>query len=351
MAPEKLAAACRAVEQEVASGAVGAATLVVARGGVVAVERGYGKLSREEAAPPCRPDSVFLIASITKPLTAMAVMRLVEQGRMGLDDPVVRHLPEFGGADRRGTLVRHLLTHASGLPDMLPDNIALRKRQAPLREFLAGAMRVPLLFPPGARVSYQSMGTLLAAEIAERVSGQRLDAYLAKEVFGPLGMKKTSLGMGGLKIEETVRCDLPASGDLIQTEADRSWNWNSAYWRNLGVPWGGAHSTAGDIALVLQSMLEGGGRVLKPETVRAMITDQNRGLDKPWGLGWKVGKDAFYEGSAADAFGHKGATGTVCWADPGRKLVLVLLTNRPGVNDKTEFRKRVSAMVSAAAVS
>ncbi len=348
-APEKLGLACRMLEQEVASGRVGAAALLVARDGLVAAERSYGRLRRDPSAPECRPDSVFLVASISKPVTAMGVMKLVERGKIRLDDPAMKYLPEFRGGPREKITVRHLLCHASGLPDMLPENIALRKRQAPLKEFVSGALHTPLLFSPGTKVSYQSMGILLAAEILERVSGQKLDAFLQKEIFAPLGMRHSSMGLGRSRLEDTVQVDLPQAGDVPQTEADRAWSWNSPYWRNLATPWGGMHTTVGDIALVLEAMLEGGRPVLKPETAGAMITDQNPGLNLPWGLGWKVGRGAFYEGSAPELFGHGGATGTLCWADPGRKIVFVLFTNRPGVNDRTDFLRRMAGAVSAAA--
>jgi CubicO group peptidase (beta-lactamase class C family) len=141
---------------------------------------------------------------------------------------------------------------------MLPDNIALRKRQAPLKDFVSGALRTPLLFQPGTRVSYQSMGILLASEIVQRVSGMPLDRFLQREVFGPLKMRHSSMGIGKRKIEDTVQCDLPAQGDLRMQDTDASWNWNSPYWRNLGVPWGGMHTTVGDINRLLQAMLEKG---------------------------------------------------------------------------------------------
>ncbi|MBI3665395.1 MAG: beta-lactamase family protein [Acidobacteria bacterium] len=351
LSPEKLGAAIQLVEREASSGAVGAVAFLVARDSYVAVERGYGRLFPGPGSPPCRPDSVFLVASITKPMTTMAVMKLVERGRIGLDDPVSRYLPEFSGQGRERITVRHLLTHTTGLPDMLPENIELRKRQAPLREFVAGTLRAPLLFPPGTRVSYQSMGILLAAEIVEHLAGERLNSFLEREVFTPLGMRSSSLGLRGRQIEETVQCGLPSSSDLTMTAADKSWNWNSPYWRNLGAPWGGMHSTAGDIALALQAMLEGGRPVLQPDTARAMITDQNAGLDKPWGLGWQLGTGAFFPSSPAALFGHSGSTGTMCWADPARKLIFVLLTNRPLANDPSNLHARVSALVSEAASS
>jgi CubicO group peptidase (beta-lactamase class C family) len=233
---------------------------------------------------------------------------------------------------------------------MLPENVELRKRQAPLQGFVARTMRTPLLFQPGTRVSYQSMGILLAAEILERVTRQKLDAFLQKEIFGPLGMRRSAMGLGKNRIADTVQVDLPQTGDVPQTEADKGWHWNSPYWRTLGAPWGGMHTTVGDIALALDGMLDEGRPVLKPETARAMVTDQNPGLNTPWGLGWKTGKDAFHAGSPPQAFGHSGATGTLCWADPASRVIFVLFTNRPGVNDPTDFPKRLSAAVAASFV-
>ena len=168
--PGPYAAATRLIQEQVESGLVGAAALLVARNGKIEVEQGFGSLSRKAGAKPCKSDSIFLVASISKPVTAMAVMRLVDQKRISLDDPAQKYLPEFTGEGRERITVRNLLSHTSGLPDMLPNNIELRKAHAPLKSFVSGALRTPLLFPPGSRVSYQSMGILLASEIVERVS-------------------------------------------------------------------------------------------------------------------------------------------------------------------------------------
>jgi len=346
MKPEPFKAATRLIQEQMESGLVGAAALLVAHNGKIEVEQGFGSLSRKAGAKPCRSDSVFLVASISKPVTAMAVMRLVDQGRITLDDPVQKYLPEFTGDGRERITVRNLLSHSSGLPDMLPDNIELRKRHAPLKDFVSGALRTPLLFPPGTRVSYQSMGILLASEVVERVSGMALDRFLQREVFGPLKMRHSSMGIGKRKIEDTVQCDLPARGELRMQDADASWNWNSPYWRNLGVPWGGMHTTVGDINRLLQAMLEKGRPVLKPALGESMIANQNPQLDKPWGLGWAVGENALYDGASAKVFGHSGSTGTLCWADPDRKLTFVLFTNRPLDNDPGQFLRQVAKAVS-----
>lgn len=347
--PGPFTTATRLIQEQVESGLVGAAALLVARNGTIEVEQAFGSLSRKAGAKPSRADSVFLVASISKPVTAMAVMKLVDQGRIALDDPAQKYLPEFTGDGRERITVRNLLSHTSGLPDMLPDNVELRKQHAPLKEFVSGALRTPLLFPPGTRVSYQSMGILLASEIVERVSGMPLDRFLQREVFGPLKMRHSSMGIGKRKIEDTVQCDLPARGELRMQDSDASWNWNSTYWRNLGVPWGGMHTTVGDIHRLLQAMLEKGRPVLQPAIGESMIKDQNAQLDKPWGLGWAVGENGLYDGASAKVFGHSGATGTLCWADPDRKLTFVLFTNRPLDNDPGRFLRQVAKAVSDAA--
>ncbi len=131
--PGPFAAATRLIQEQVESGLVGAAALLVARNGKVEVEQGFGSLSRKAGAKPCRTDSIFLVASISKPVTAMAVMRLVDQNRICLHDPAQKYLPEFTGDGRERITVRNLLSHTSGLPDMLPNNIELRKAHAPLK--------------------------------------------------------------------------------------------------------------------------------------------------------------------------------------------------------------------------
>jgi CubicO group peptidase (beta-lactamase class C family) len=198
-----------------------------------------------------------------------------------------------------------------------------------LKDFVSGALRTPLLFPPGTRVSYQSMGILLAAEIVERVSGMPLDGYLQREVFGPLEMGHSSMGIGNRDIEDTVQCDLPARGELRMQDADASWHWNSRYWRSLGVPWGGMHSTVGDINRLLQAMLGNGRPILQPALGQSMVANQNPRLDTPWGLGWAIGEHKLFDGASPRVFGHRGTTGTLCWADPDRNLTFVLFTNRP----------------------
>lgn len=323
-----LSQAERLIEQQVGTGNVAAAVLHFRSGGKTH-ERAFG-----EAA---NPEAVFLIASITKPMTATAVMQMSDRGKLRLTDSVSKYIPEFRGEGRESVQIRHLLTHTSGLPDMLPENDDLRRRHAPLSAFVEGTCRTPLLFKPGTKVRYQSMGILLAAEIVSRISGQQLPEFLKSEVFAPLGMRNTSLGLGGRPISATMQSQVPERSD---------WDWNSSYWRNLAAPWGGAHSTAGDISRFLQAFVQPAQRVLRPDTAQSMIVNQNGGLNRPWGYGWMVGSAGFGKGCSASTFGHSGSTGTLCWHDPQRDTTFVLLNTRPAdVSGKTLLRP-VSELLS-----
>jgi CubicO group peptidase (beta-lactamase class C family) len=320
--------ACTKLIAATASGEVSAAALYVQQRGDT-FARGFGKARSA--------DEVFLLASITKPMTAAAVMKLVDRGLVSLEKPARTYLPEFQGGDRDRITVRHLLTHTSGLPDMLPENTELRKRHAPLKEFVAGACKTPLLFAPGSEVRYQSMGILLAAEIVERITRQPLRDFLRKEIFGPLGMQSASLGLGGRSIAETA---------LSQVSGDDDWNWNSPYWRDLGAPWGGAHASAPDVARFLEYFLHPRDGILKAATARQMVTNQNTGLNKPWGIGFLVDGSAYGKSCSAGTFGHWGSTGTVAWADPAKDLIMVLLTTKPAEQSRAGLLGPVSDVIS-----
>ena len=323
--------AVRLIEARTKTGEVAAAVLHVRNEGRT-FEKAFGK------AP--NPEAVFLIASITKPMTATALMLLADRGRLTVNDPVQEHIPEFRGGGREAVLIRHLLTHTSGLPDMLPENEDLRKRHAPLKDFVAGACRTPLLFKPGTEVRYQSMGTLLASEIVARVSGSPIHEFLKAEIFNPLGMTRTSLGLGGRAISDTMLSQVPEQTD---------WDWNSAYWRNLGAPWGGAHSTVGDISRLLQYFAHPRPGVLKAETAAAMIQNQNTGLKRSWGYGWMVGSTELGKGCSPGTFGHSGSTGTLCWHDPKKDTTFVLLTTKPANLSSVMLIRPVSDLISQAA--
>lgn len=320
--------ACAKLQSAISTGEVSAAALHVQQRGQV-FERGFGKARSAR--------EVFLLASITKPMTAAAVMRLADRGAVSLDKTAKTYVPEFQGGDRDRITVRQLLTHTSGLPDMLPENTELRKRHAPLKDFVTATCKTPLLFAPGSEVRYQSMGILLAAEIVERVTRQPLREFLRKEVFGPLKMTSASLGLGGRQIADTARS---------QVTGDDDWNWNSMYWRDLGAPWGGAHASAEDVAKFLSYFLHPRDGMLKAGTARQMVANQNVGLNKPWGIGFMVDGSAFGKSCSANTFGHWGSTGTVTWADPAKDLILVLLTTKPADQSRAGLLGPVSDRIS-----
>jgi CubicO group peptidase (beta-lactamase class C family) len=352
MSRSQLERASGLIQSEIDSGRVGAAAILVARHGRVVLHRGFGRLSPAPGAPPVHPDSVFLLASITKPVTACSLMLLVERGLVSLGDPVSRYLPGFTGGERDIVQVRDLLRHTSGLPDMLPENIELRRAHAPLGKFVSHVYATPLLFSPRSEFRYQSMGILLAAEIVEKLSGIHLRDFERKEIFDPLGMKDSSLGLGGRRISDLVRCDTAPGADPAD---DERFGPNSLYWRDMGCPWGGMHSSTMDLAVLLQTFLDGGvyagKRVFSPATVRAMTLDQNAELRAPWGLGWALGRsrawNAFGDLVSGGTFGHAGATGTIAWADPETKLLCVILTNRPYSVDDGRLLRLVSNTVAA----
>jgi CubicO group peptidase (beta-lactamase class C family) len=212
-------------------------------------------------------------------------------------------------------------------------------------------MKTPLLYIPRQDFRYQSMGILLAAEIVERATRMKLRDFEKKEIFEPLGMKNSSLGMKpDWRISDTVWFQESASADSARFGA------NSAYWRDMGHPWGGMHSTTGDLAVLLQTFLDkgvhNGKQWLSPASVAAMTTNQNAHLpNHPWGIGWALARSSVWihagELVSPRTFGHSGATGTVAWADPDRQLLCVILTNRSMSADSGRFLRRVSNAVTA----
>ena len=342
MRQEKLEEAESLIGRAVEDAKVRAATLYV-RQGSFTFSRAFGQARTA--------DTIFLIASITKPMTAAGVMILADRGRFSLDDPVHKFIPEFSDGDRKLVTMRHLLTHTSGLPDMLPENVELRQRHAPLQDFVSGAIRTPLLFKPGSQVRYQSMGILLAAEVARRITGEPFPQFLSRELFTQLGMSRTALGLGQISREETAQCQVESAPGLYGggSAGVKSWDWNSPYWRNLAAPWGGAHSTGPDIARFLQYFLAPDGWVLRKETAAAMVSNQTASLKEARGIGFVVKPGSFGRACSPRAFGHSGATGTIAWADPATGLICVVLTTLPLEQSEKALLKPVSDRVAEAA--
>jgi CubicO group peptidase (beta-lactamase class C family) len=292
---------------------------------------------------------MFLLGSISKPINVAAVMTLFDQGKFLLDDRVKKFLPAFTNDGRDQVTIRHLLTHTSGLPDQLPDNNELRRKHAPLTEFATQTVRTRLAFAPGSRYQYSSMGILLAARIAELISGLDIRALVDRAVFQPLGMKHSAQGLGRFRLEEMVVCQMDGAAPEAGAGDPKAkeWDWNSPYWRKLGAPWGGTHASAPDIGRFLTEFLYARGKVVKPETARLMTRNHNLAGLTSRGLGFAVGKAAGSPGCSARSFGHTGSTGTLCWADPASETICVVLTSLPSRAAKRHPRDVAAEKVAA----
>jgi CubicO group peptidase (beta-lactamase class C family) len=285
-----------------------------------------------------------------------------------ISDRVAAHLPEFGNHGKEAVRVHHLLTHTSGLPDMLPENIELRRRHAPLSEFVNRIYELELDFAPGTRVQYQSTGIALLGELVERLGGMALPEFLRQEFFIPMRMWDTSLGVGELDQSRIVHVRLP------DDTRDVDWNWNRSYWWNFGAPWGGMFTTVSDYFRFCQIFLNkgkwDGTSILSSATAAAMTADQSSAIVRVhesggpgiqwgsmWGLGWAIagqcvpdgGRTFFGDLSSPLTFGHAGATGTVVWVDPVSEVVCVLFTSEPRAT-AIGLLGRCSNLIAAAAM-
>ncbi|MEW5929134.1 MAG: serine hydrolase domain-containing protein [Gemmatimonadota bacterium] len=290
-----------AVRAQVARGAFPGAALAVGRGGRTVLERGIGRLAPGEAeVDPAR--TVYDLASLTKVVaTTTAAMLLVEDGRLELDAPVSRYLPEFRGGSKGRVTVRHLLAHTSGLP------------AGSGGRSLARVVATPLQSAPGTRVVYSDVNMVVLFAAVERAAGEPLPGLLRRRVWEPLGMASTGFSPGA-----GCRACAPTG----RSRAFRGLVHDPIARRLGGVAGNaGLFSTAHDLGR-FAAMLAGGGtldgvRVLKPETVREFTRRQPGARTRA--LGWDT---------RGPAFQHTGFTGTSLWVDPERGVWTVLLTNR-----------------------
>lgn len=363
LSSERLESAFGLVERAVKNGSLMGAAIQVSRKGMALEPRCFGRRTLGPDGAPVEPDTIFLVASITKPVTATGTMLLVEGGKLSLDEPVTSVVPEFGVKGKDGVLVRHLFTHTSGLPDQLHENQQLRARHAPLKEFVRRICEVELLFPPGTNVSYQSCGLAMLAEIVERIEGVSFREFMRREIFDPLEMTDTSLGARQDSLQRISQVRIPG-GSFQYGSREVDWNWNSPYWWNFGAPWGGMFTTAADLTAFCQMFLNdgryGGAQILSPATVLAMTADQTAAMpDIPpevkltdrWGLGWRLrgrSDSGFSDLVSEGTYGHGGATGTLVWIDPRLQLICVILTNDP--TGASRLRSLVSNAVAGSVV-
>jgi len=312
------------------------AAVGIARNGCLLSPRGFGRMGLAADAAP-------LPASVTKPVSCAAVALLIERGLVTLNTSVASILPAFGQHGKDQVTVHHLLTHTSGLADMIPENIAYRQRHAPLDEFIARIYTLDLLFEPGTNISYQSTGIAILGEIVRQITGKPLPVFLDEEIFEPLGMNNSSLGNHGIDVDRVALIDVP------DAQLGEPWNWNEAYWRGFGAPWGGMLSTVADINSFTQMFLHDGQlgetRIFQPETITSTIADQTSSMDlikaevrgkQSWGLGWRLNNPP---SPSLRTFGHHGATGTMVWADPETGLSCAVFTTKPSFCESDALRQ------------
>jgi CubicO group peptidase (beta-lactamase class C family) len=350
-----------ALEKFVAGGEVaGFVSLVADRDGLRHLHaQGLADIA---SARPMREDTIFWIASMTKPVTGVAVMMLVDEGKVALADPVAKYIPEFAalrtpsGAPANLT-IEHILTHTSGLGDLPTEVYVL----APSIEDLVNRyLTLPMQFEPGTRWSYCQSGINTACRIVEIVSGQRFEAFLQERLFTPLGMKDTTFFPTDAQIPRiaTPYAIDPASRALVPGKPGRDVHNR----RRAALGNGGLFSTARDYAQFARMLLRrgelDGRRYLSEAAVATLASDRTRGLEAGWvpGTAWGVATAVVREPADVAAalspgsFGHGGAHGTQAWIDPVRGNVQILLFARSdiGNSDGSAMRGAFHAAVAEA---
>ncbi len=270
-------------------------------------------------APPVSTESRFLIASLTKPILATAVMQLVERGRLSLAAPLSLYLPEFRGQWKDRVNTWHLLTHTSGLPEInwqstleaLPDRAVSYE----------AACAANLTFLPGTQVSYSTLSFYLLAELLTRLGGQPYQRVLNDQVLAPLGMRATGF-------DPPRHLTVPVEGMTAGTNLDQPTATQS--FMSFQMPGAGLWSTLPDLVKFGQAQLNG-NHVLNAHTQSWMTRDhtihlQNADGETPhYGLAWRKRPLTGYWPGSPRAFEHDGATGSLLWVDPEYDLIVVYL--------------------------
>jgi len=370
MSAERLAQIDRAVEEAIARRETPGAVVLVGRRGHVVWRKSYGARALVPAHEAMTTDTIFDAASLTKVVaTTTSVMILIERGQARLNDPVSRYIPELKGDDRERITIEHLLTHRSGYA---PD-FDLREQWTGYDEMLKRLYTERLRSTPGTRFVYSDIGMIVLGEVVRRVSGQTLDEFARQNIFVPLKMKDSGFRpraelAARIAPTETRRAMmnyLGGSGAAAGTEGERMMRGEvhdpTANRMNGVAGHAGLFSTADDLAIFCQMMLQGGeyggARVLSPLTVAAMTRPRAINAEGgARGLGWDM--TSSYSANRGDlfplgSFGHTGFTGTSIWVDPATEGFVVFLSNRvhpAGKGDVGALRGRVASIVAASII-
>jgi len=308
-----------------------------------------------------KTDDIFWIASMSKPITAVCVAILADDGKLSFDDPLAKHLPEFAGVlvsqngetvkPNRAPTLRDVMTHTSGLGDMYT-----RDPHLTLAETGKRLAQQPLRFQPGSRWAYSTAGIDVLGRVVEAASGMPFDRFLQSRVLDPLGMKDTSFWLAPENQSRWVQPYRwnPQTSKLEETVI--TYLYKTAPTDRERPPLGGAglFSTAEDVAKFYQMMLNqgtlNGKRILKPETVAEMTRKQTADLTArpgmPWGLGFCVVEDPTKMEAnrvlSPNSFGHGGAFSTSSWADPAKNLIWIIMFERDGKGNPDNSDVRIA---------
>lgn len=341
--PRAVAVLAEGIERRLHPGAL----LYASVDGKAVADLGIGEA---RAGTPMTPESMVIWWSMTKPSVAVAVAQQWERGALELDDPVVRHLPEFGVHGKETITLRHLLTHTAGIrgADAVTSSAP---GDAYWDEIVAGicAIEREADWVPGERAGYHlTAGMTILAEVVRRLDGRRFETYVRDEVFEPLGMSDCWVGMTPETIsrygDRIGTMHSTASGEAIPLDP-----YDAPAFLRQCVPGGGGRGPVGQLGRLYEAMLGrgelDGHRVLTPQTVEALTARHRVGLHDEtfhaqldWGLGFSI--DAFAMGRHASprAFGHGGALSAISFADPEHGLVAVVQTNGMCGNDDHYLR-------------
>lgn len=335
------------VEGAISDGLIAGGVVLIGNHAKVLFEKAYGKVSNAPDARAMTAETIFDIASLTKVIaTTPAVLKLMEEGKLSLVDPVEKWYPEFYGHMKDDLLMANLLTHTSGLDDFPLSS------EDPIQSAVNGAATQKMKGSVWSRFKYADINFILLAESVKRASGNGLDTYAAMSFFKPMGMKDTSFNPSK---EDSQRC-----AATIDTDKTLMFGQAQDYVaRQLGGVAGhaGLFSTADDLARFCRMMLNGGEfegkRILSRRVIDQMTAPYfSRGGKVIRGLGWDI--DSPYSsprgnGFSPTSFGHTGYSGSSIWIDPVNDLFVVLLTSRIDYKNTRKFSALRGALSSMAA--
>ena len=348
-APPVVPAISASLQQFVDRGDLPGAVALVAQHGKL-VHLGAVGYADVETERPMRPDTLFSIMSMTKPVAAVATLICCDDGRLSLDEPLARWLPEFDQAPNNKITLRHVLTHTSGL-------FSDQRNTGTLAETVARLAKHKLQFEPGARWLY-SPGLTVAGRAVEVASGLPFDEFVDKRICQPLKMSATRFRLSPDDEKRLATTYAYNSRDKVLSPVQI--NFLGPMETRSPNPSGGLYSTAADLLRFYQMLLSRGELdgvlILKPETVDEMRLPQTGELKagfvpgSAWGLG--IGLVQQPRGITAmlspGTFGHGGMLGTQAWADPKRGAVFILLIQRTGLPNSDASKYRLAFQEAAA---